>query len=89
LGVEQKIFKELLEIINCDKISLPFCNTLKEQFNLMCSLALDSVSLSLLAQGLKYANVANRKINTAAARRPLVLLLLCVETKLHLFVLLH
>lgn len=74
----RKIFKELLEIINCDKISLPFCNTLKEQFNLMCRLALDSLSLSLLAQGLKYANVVDRKINTAAARRPLVLLLLCV-----------
>jgi hypothetical protein len=37
------IFKELVEIINCDKISLPFCNTLKEQFNLMSRLALDSL----------------------------------------------
>lgn len=85
----RKIFKELLEIINCDKISLPFCNTLKEQFNLMCRLALDSLSLSpgAGAQVCKCRRPKNKHRSRAAPSR--LAAAVCMETKLHLFVLLH
>jgi len=54
---KNNIQRKLVEIINCDKISMPFCNTLKEQFNLMCSAALDA------RVAREYANVSPQPKN--------------------------